>query len=119
MADLKNPPRSAKLDAAASRFYKTHAPKLIADGTLNEDTLDIYLILCGLHGHVAKLNPHEDSKKALFYFACLKKIQEYSKPFGLFTDNSKAKPKKTTISDLLNMRTADAVEDDKAQDADE
>jgi hypothetical protein len=119
MANLRLPPRSAALDPDAARFYRTHAERLIDNNTLNESTLDIYLILCRLHGHLAKLDPHEDSKKAIFYFATLKKIQEYSKPFGLFNDQTKVKPQRKTTAEVMRQREkekADALENEKAQD---
>jgi hypothetical protein len=82
------------LTAEAKDFFKKHAPRCEAEGTLTEGTFDAFVLLCRTYQLLATLDPLEDPRTGIMKWVALcKNFERQGIPFGITAKKKSEKPK--------------------------
>ena len=92
-------PTTLKEDEAKA-FWKRHVNECIKNGSLTEETVDAFTLLCRLWHYIATTDPHQDSRAAMKFNGLIKHFQTFAKPFGLMGSKPPTKPVKQ-IGDII------------------
>jgi hypothetical protein len=103
------------LDDEGKKFFKRHLQHCLDNGSLTEETLDTYAMMCRMWSLSVKSDPDIDSKNAMKFTSFIKYFQTYAKPFGLFGSKAPPGKKAASIADVLKEVLNHAPQDEAPQ----
>lgn len=98
-----------ELDEAAGSFFRRHYQGCVDNGSLTDDTIDSFILVCRLHSLIVRCDPDTDSKAAMKFASLLKYYSTLAKPFGLLGSKAPAGKPKASITDILKTRLPSAL----------
>lgn len=95
-------------DPEAKSFFKRHLQECQDNGSLTDETLDAYVLLCRTWGYLCRCDPDADSKAAMKYASLMKYFQLYGSGFGVCGAKKPPGKPKQSLQDILRLNAKQA-----------